>query len=348
MNDKINILDVSIRDGSYTVNFQYTAEQVKDYVARLQSAGVEWAEIGHGLGFGAGKFGFTGKTSDDIQVAAASEVARSSKKPIKLGVICSLPVLIINDLKQVAKDLTFARVMADVLHPEYYKDAIEKIKNMGLKAFVQLVRSSSVDIDKVEQSAVKMKEYGADVIYIVDTAGCFLPHEVSEYICRIKDATAIDVGFHGHNNLMLAVANTIEAVKAGATFVDASLKGIGRGSGNVPIEILVMVLKRMKYGLHIDERQLIKAADRIHEQLLQYLPKPSGFDPYMAVRCRDFFPFYLLEAVANKIKVPMFDIINDIALLNPGTEITIDELGDIINKHGFEENKVFRSLGLIP
>jgi len=344
MNKKINVLDVTIRDGSYAVGFGYTKEDVRAIVRRLNSSGVEWAEIGHGLGFGSDKAGFPHKATDIEQIRAA---ALPSGR-IKLGVIGSPPVLNTFDLSQVARHLDFVRLACNVIAPEPLAAAIPVCKKLGLKVFVQMMRATSVSPKEAASSAKKLSQYGAEVIYIVDTAGSVLPDEVGEYIRRAKDASRVTVGFHGHNNLGLALANTIAGIRAGANFVDASLKGIGRASGNVPIEILAIVLQKLKIKSSINIKKILSAAEDTHLKLYQYLPKPPASDAYFAFKNRDFFPHYILEAVAKELGLGIYDIIDDLASLPPGRELNLDDLGDVIAKHKRNENKIYKKIGLIP
>lgn len=348
MQNKLNIMDVTVRDGSYAINFKYTAEQVKKIVLQLQSAGVEWAEIGHGLGFGAGKAGFSSTSTDEEQISAVLSAIKDSKKSIKVGVIAGPPILKINELKAVAKDMDFVRLACNVTLPEVLKEFIPACRKMGLKVFVQMMRSSAVPAKKAADSAAKLAKYGAEVIYIVDTAGAFLPGEPAKYVKCVQDSAKTDIGFHAHNNLMLAMANTIEAIHAGASFADASLRGMGRGAGNVPIEMLVPALRGLGLGCKIDEKTLIAAAEGHYLEFMQYLPSPSSYDTYMASRRRDFFPFILLEMVAKEINVSMFKIIDQLADLEGGRELSIDDLVYVIKKLGKDETEVFKKMGIIP
>ena len=345
---KIKILDVTVRDGSYLMSFKYTAAQVGEIVSKLQSCGIEYAEIGHGISFGAKKAGLPAASADEEQIEAAYKVRRGAKHKIKLGVIGLLPIFNPEDLKPVAKKLHFVRLACNVILPDYLEDIIQKCKNMGLKVFVQMMRSSAVEAKVAAESAKKLVEYGADVIYIVDTAGAFLPNEVADFIKRVKDASKKEVGFHAHNNLMLATANTVAAAQAGADFIDASLRGVGRGSGNVPLEILVLLLKKYKYECKINAKRLFIATEKLEDKLWKYVPRVPVSDPYLAAKKRDFFPFQLLEKIAKELKVPVYSIIDDLVKFKAGTELSLDDIGDIIVGRGRDENEVFKKIGLIP
>lgn len=345
---KVKILDVTVRDGSYLMSFKYTAEQVGEIVKKLQSCGVEYAEIGHGISFGAKKAGLPAASTDEEQIEAAYKVRRGAKHKIKLGVIGLLPVFNPDDLKPLAKKLHFVRLACNVIVPEYLEDIVPKCKDMGLKVFVQMMRSSAVTAKEAATSAAKLSKYGADVIYIVDTAGAFVPDEVPEFVKRVKDASKKEVGFHAHNNLMLATANSMAAVEAGVDFVDASLRGVGRGSGNVALEILVLLLKKYKYECKINAKKLFMAAENLENKLWKYVPRVPVSDPYIAAKKRDFFPFQLLEKIAKEMKVNVYTLIDDLTKFKAGTELTIDDIGDIIVSHGQDENEIFKKIGLIP
>lgn len=344
MPKNINILDVTIRDGSYALGFGYTKNNVRGIIKQLDAAGVEWAEVCHGLGFGSDKAGFPHKATDLEQIRAAF----SPQNKIKLGVIGAPPIMNLGDLKMAAKYLHFVRLACNVITPENLQAAIPSCRKMGLKVFVQMMRASSVTPKEAAASAKELAGYGAEVIYVVDTAGSLLPSEAPEYIERVQAASGVQTGFHGHNNLGLALANTLASISAGATFVDASLKGIGRGSGNVPIEMLALAMKKMKLRSNINARKILDAAEDAHLKLYQYLPKPPASDAYLAFKSRDFFPFDILASVAKALRTDIYDIIDELAKFPAGKELTIDDIANIIAARGLNENKVFKKIGLIP
>ena len=110
------------------------------------------------------------------------------------------------------------------------------------------------------------------MIYATDSAGALLPHEVKERVQALKDSLSCDIGFHGHNNLSLAMANTIAAVEAGATYVDGSLRCLGAGSGNTQTEVMAAVFDRMGYQTGVDLYPIMDVANDI---VAKFMPRPQ-------------------------------------------------------------------------
>src|SRR5690625_5714039 len=123
----------------------------------------------------------------------------------------------------------------------------------------------------VEQ-AKKFAEDGAEIVYLVDSAGALLPFEVTEKIKALKNELSIEIGFHGHNNLSLAMANTLAAVEAGATYVDGSLRALGAGSGNTQTEVMVAVFERYGYETGINLYDVMDVANNV---VASYMPRPQ-------------------------------------------------------------------------
>ena len=113
------------------------------------------------------------------------------------------------------------------------------------------------------EQAKLMESYGADVVYVVDSAGAMVPEDVKARVGLLKEKLSVKVGFHGHNNLGLAVGNTIAAIEEGTTVVDGTLGGLGAGAGNAPTEVLVAVLDKMGYQTGVDLYKVMDAAEDI-------------------------------------------------------------------------------------
>src|SRR5699024_564830 len=126
----------------------------------------------------------------------------------------------------------------------------------------------------IEQAKI-FERAGAEVVYVTDSAGALLPHEVSEKIKALKENISCEIGFHGHNNLSLAMANTMAAVEAGATYVDGSLRCLGAGSGNTQTEVMAAVLDRYKYNTGIKLYPLMDVANKV---VANWMPRPQEID----------------------------------------------------------------------
>lgn len=249
-NKTVRILECTLRDGSYAIDYQFTAEDSAIIAAGLEQAGFDLIEIGHGLGLHA--------SSPKIGIAAATDeeyldAVSSSLKKAKFGTFFIPGIGRMEDLVMAAKyQMGFVRIGTNVTEVEHAEPFIKRAKDLGMLVSSNLMKSYALPIDDFLRQAVKARDYGADIISVVDSAGGMMPEDVHTYVKRLKDEVGCTVGFHGHNNLLLAIANSLEAVKAGAEVVDSSLQGMGRSAGNAQTEILAILLKKLGYATGID------------------------------------------------------------------------------------------------
>lgn len=267
---KIFITEVALRDGSHAIRHQYTVEQVKTIAKALNEAKVPYIEVTYGDGLGGSSLQFGFSRTNDIQlVQAAVSVCDFSK----ISVLLLPGVGTIEDLKEAAKaGAQMVRVATHVTEADISKQHIETAKNMGLETVGFLMMSHMAPAEKIVEQAKLMESYGADTVYVVDSAGALLPHEVRERIKALRQELTVHVGFHAHNNLSLAMANTLAAIEEGATRIDGSIRCLGAGAGNTQTEVLVAVLDRMEIETGID---VYKMMDIAEELVAPILPAPQ-------------------------------------------------------------------------
>ena len=252
----MTILDTTIRDGSYAVDFKFSRDDVASILTKLERLGFEYIEIGHGLGLNASsaKYGFS-LHSDLEYMQTAQKVLKSSK----FGFFCIPDIARLEDLKLAADNgVSFVRVGINANLVEKTAPYLKEAKKLGLFTTVNLMKSYILSPKDLAEKITEVQGYGADVAYLVDSAGCMLPAVIEEYFNAIKEKTDILLGFHGHNNLGLAVSNSIKCIQLGFDFIDASLQGLGRSLGNAPTEQLVMVLAKQGYPIDIDIPRLLE------------------------------------------------------------------------------------------
>ena len=265
MGHRFDIIDATLRDGSNAVNFQFTAEETKGIVSGLAEAGINWIEVGHGLGLGASeRSGKVAKETDETYITTARKAAPKAK----IGCFFIQNIGRMEDMKQ-AKDwgLDFIRIGPNACQEEIHGAVpfIDYAKKMGLRVHCCIRKSYAVTPDALAGMASTLDKAGADNLIVMDSAGNLLPHQAKEYVIAIKDklrgAVSMQVGFHAHDNLGLATACTIAAIEAGADTIDTCLKGLGRSAGNAPTENIVAVLMRMGF-VEADLNKLIDVGDR--------------------------------------------------------------------------------------
>lgn len=238
----ILISDATLRDGNHAIRHQLSAAQIHAYARAADEAGIDVVEVGHGNGLG-GSSCLLGQTP--IGDRLMLETARAALRTSRLGVHfipglgkaadISLALEIGVDVVRVATHCTEANVSARF---------IEQTRTAGRTAFGVLMMSHMAPPDTLLAQAKLMERYGAQAVVLMDSAEYSTPSLVRAKVERLVDGLDIDVGFHAHNNLGLAVANSLVALEAGARIVDACVKGFGAGAGNTQLETLVAAMER--------------------------------------------------------------------------------------------------------
>ncbi len=221
----VTIVENTVRDGSYTVNFQLSLEQSNSIVKGLDELGFEYIEVGHGLGLGAGSNPACGlsKETDEDYIKGARSVARSSK----IGVFFIPGIGGLDEIRMAADlGVDFIRIGANI---DRYGDmfaAAKLVKEKGMWLGLNLMKSYAVKSYEFLQIVKNIDSWGlADAIYLVDSAGGMTPDEVFEYIDTTREYVTTPLGFHGHNNLSLAVANSLSAARSSICRLEYSWYG---------------------------------------------------------------------------------------------------------------------------
>ncbi len=258
---KIHILDSTLRDGSHALAHQYTAEQVTNVVKGLDDAGVEIIEVSHGDGLGGSTvtYGFSKQSEMELLKAASSAIKRA-----KLAVLL-LPGIGTKDDLKMAVDFgaKVAQIATHVTEADISEQHVGLAKKMGMEVISMLMMSHMGSPEKIAEQGKLAESYGSDVVLVTDSAGALMPHTAKERIAALRAAVKIDIGFHGHNNLSLAVANSLAAIEEGARWLDACTCGLGAGSGNTPTEVVAAVLDKLGYETGIDLWKIMDVAEDI-------------------------------------------------------------------------------------
>jgi 4-hydroxy 2-oxovalerate aldolase len=268
MNEKtfIHILDSTLRDGSHALSHQFTAEQVARVAQGLDEAGVEIIEVSHGDGLGGSTitYGLSKQSEFELLKAAGSVIKRG-----KLAVLL-LPGIGTKDDLKLAADLgaKVAQIATHVTEADIAEQHIGLAKRMGMEVIGMLMLSHMGSPDKIAEQGKLMESYGADVVQVTDSAGALIPQTARERVAALREAIKVGVAFHGHNNLSLAVANSVAAIEEGARWIDACTCGLGAGSGNTPTEVLAAVLDKMGYAAGIDLWKIIDVAEEVVKPLM--------------------------------------------------------------------------------
>jgi len=271
--ERIQIIDMTLRDGSHSFDHQYTPAQMAAISKGLDEAGVDYIEIGHGDGLGASslQYGLSAATDAEYLQAVSAVVERA-----KIGVLL-LPGIGLKEDLEMAKGygVRAAKIACLVTEVDIGQQHIELAKSLGLEAIGFMMMSHLIEPEQVAIKAKLFADYGADIVYVVDSAGALLPADVKARITRTRELVNIPVGFHAHNNLGCAVGNALAAVEAGATYIDVALCGLGAGAGNAQSEAVVAALMKMGYKTGVD---LYKISDVAQDIARPMLRRPQEID----------------------------------------------------------------------
>jgi 4-hydroxy-2-oxovalerate aldolase len=169
--------------------------------------------------------------------------------------------------------MSFVRVGTNITRSEEARESIEYARKLGFEVSYNAMKSYCVTPEELVERMRRTVEWGAQAVYLVDSAGGMLPGEVREYVVRLRDSVPARIGFHGHNNFGMANANTLAAIEAGATMIDTTTQGMGRSSGNAQTEVLLVLLEKLGYDTGVD---LLKAMEIGEAMIRPLTPGRSG------------------------------------------------------------------------
>jgi 4-hydroxy 2-oxovalerate aldolase len=329
----MKVLECTIRDGGYAIDFQWQPAEIEQIVASLAAAGFEYIEIGHGIGLGGSRASTPATCSDEVMTALAVGVRGSSR----IGAFF-IPGIGNNDDLRAFRSAggDFVRVGTDVSQSEQAWPFVEFAASLGLQVFFNFMKSYAAEPFELLQRAMPLVERGATTIAVVDSAGGMLPNQVAAYVKVLKAGLDAEIGFHGHNNLLMANANSLAAVQAGATMIDTTLLGMGRGGGNAQTETMLVVLEKAGYPTGIDPLEVSRIAEKFVG------PKPVRLKGANELELIYGFALFhsgftrRVQDVAETYGVPYQDLILEVsryAKENP-SQTLIEQVAAELRQHG--------------
>jgi 4-hydroxy-2-oxovalerate/4-hydroxy-2-oxohexanoate aldolase len=267
---QIKVHDMSLRDGMHPKRHQITIEQMKAIAQGLDEAGVPLIEVTHGDGLGGASvnYGFPA-ASDEEYLRAVIPLLKQAKVSALL-----LPGIGTVDHLRMARDCGVAtiRVATHCTEADVSEQHISLGRKLGMDTVGFLMMAHMVEPDKILEQARLMESYGANCIYVTDSAGYMLPDDVSARVglLREKLKPETEIGFHGHHNLSMGVANSLAAVEAGARRIDCACGGMGAGAGNTPMEVFVAVCNRMGVETGVDVFKISDVAEDLVTPIMDF------------------------------------------------------------------------------
>jgi len=264
--NKINLLDVTLRDGSYAINFSFSASDTQIICKKLEDVGFKYIEIGHGVGLNAGGTQYGNAIQTDEEYMQAAE--RVLKKA-KYGMFCIPGIARLEDIDLAHRhNMGFIRIGTNVTEVSRSEEYIKRAKKYKMFVAANYMKSYALPPRKFAEQVKLSQKYGVDMVYIVDSAGGMFADDLEKYYRAIRKVTDLPVGFHGHNNLGLALSNSLAAADMGIKFLDGSLQGLGRSSGNAATEVLVAGLMKRGYDIKINFLELLDIGQTYIQPLL--------------------------------------------------------------------------------
>ncbi|MCZ7532718.1 MAG: 4-hydroxy-2-oxovalerate aldolase [Acidimicrobiia bacterium] len=258
MTAAFRLTDSTLRDGSHAIRHQFTVDQVRAVVRGLDRAGVEVIEVAHGDGLGGSSFNYGFSRIDEMDlIRAAVDEADNAR----IAVLLLPGIGTKDDLVHAANiGASVARIATHSTEADISHQHMALAKDLGMETVGFLMLSHMVASGDLLDQAKRMESYGADAVYVVDSAGAMTIRDTMERISMLKHGLDCGVGLHAHNNLSLAVANSLAAIGEGIDQVDGCLIGLGAGAGNCPTEILVAACDKAGYETGIDLTELLDVA----------------------------------------------------------------------------------------
>lgn len=267
---KITVHDMTLRDGMHPKRHQMTLAQMKSVATGLDAAGVPLIEVTHGDGLGGSSvnYGFPAHT-DEEYLSTVIPLMKQAKVSALL-----LPGIGTVDHLKMAHELGVStiRVATHCTEADVSEQHIAMARKMGMDTVGFLMMAHMNSAEGLVKQAKLMESYGANCIYITDSAGYMLPDDVKERLAAVRQALSpeTELGFHGHHNLAMGIANSLAAIEVGANRIDAAAAGLGAGAGNTPMEVLVAVCARMGIETGVDVFKIQDVAEDLVVPLMDF------------------------------------------------------------------------------
>lgn len=336
-------MDVTLRDGAYLFNHNFSLETVQNLVSCLDAAGVPYIEIGHGVSVGARDKGFLGAGETDL---AYAETARRAAVRARIGMVALPQFASMESLRELRPFLDFIRVGTNVDAPQDAEGLVSEAKKLGYEVFFQMIRTSRVRPQDAAKTARFVESLGVDVVYLVDSGGIWSPWEVRPYVEEALSVVHIPLGIHTHNHLGVALANTITAVQAGCCWADASLRGAGRGAGNAQIELLAVHLERLNRRTGVDLDGLQIAAHILVDELPDEKRGISSEDFLPASFGLDIYPVSFFMNLCRSAGIDLKTLLHALAEIHGLVDIKSEDIRRALESQGLDADIVFKRAGL--
>lgn len=267
---KVTVHDMTLRDGMHPKRHLMTLAQMTTIASGLDAAGVPLIEVTHGDGLGGSSvnYGFPAHSDEDYLNAVIPLM-----KQAKVSALLIPGIGTVDHLKMAQSlGVNTIRVATHCTEADVSEQHIGMARKLNMDTVGFLMMAHMNSPEGLLKQAKLMESYGANCIYITDSAGHLLPEGVKSRVGALRDALKpeTELGFHGHHNLAMGVANSIAAIEVGATRIDAAAAGLGAGAGNTPMEVLVAVLTLMGVETGVDVAKITDVAEDLVVPMMDF------------------------------------------------------------------------------
>jgi 4-hydroxy-2-oxovalerate/4-hydroxy-2-oxohexanoate aldolase len=268
---KVTVHDMTLRDGMHPKRHQMSLDQMKSIACGLDAAGVPLIEVTHGDGLGGSSvnYGFPAHTDEEYLGAVIPQMKNAKVSALLIPGIGTVEHLLM------AKDLGVhtIRVATHCTEADVSEQHITKARALDMDTVGFLMMAHMSTPDALVKQAKLMEGYGANCIYVTDSAGYMLPNDVTARLDAVRQALKpeTELGFHGHHNMAMGIANSLAAVEAGATRIDAAAAGLGAGAGNTPMEVFIAVCARMGIETGVDVFKIQDVAEDLVVPIMDHV-----------------------------------------------------------------------------
>ena len=260
---KIRLTDTSLRDGSHAKAHRFTVDDIRNIVTALDEAGMPVIEVSHGDGLGGSSFNYGFSSVNEMELI---KVAVDSSKRSKIAALM-LPGVGTKDDILKFRDLggSIIRIATHSTEADISEQHFGLARKIGLETVGFLMMAHTVLPTTLAKQGMIMAEAGCQCVYVVDSAGSLILEETSERIEALVSqlGSLAQVGFHGHQNLGIAIANSILAVRAGAAQIDGSTRSFGAGAGNTPLEAFAAICEKSNIHTGLDVIKMFDVAETV-------------------------------------------------------------------------------------
>ncbi|OAN92914.1 4-hydroxy-2-oxovalerate aldolase [Marinobacter sp. EhC06] len=306
---KVILHDMCLRDGMHAKREQISVDQMVKVATSLDDAGVPYLQVTHGAGLGGNSLqhGFAIASNEEYISAVASRM-----KQAKVSVLLIPGLGTMKELKSAYKaGARSVHVATHCTEADTSPQHIACARELGMDTTGFLMMAHLNDAKGLAEQAKLMESYGAHTVYLTDSAGYMLPADVKDRIQALRDALKpeTEIGFHGHHNLGMGIANSIAAIDAGATRIDGSVAGLGAGAGNTPLEVFAAVCERMGIKTGVNVFKLADIAEEIIVPMMDHIVRIDRES--LALGYAGVYSTFLLPAkrAAERYGVPARDIL---------------------------------------